>query len=190
MAGEEVVGGIVGFLRLDADEFHREITKAIAEVKLLKGMDAKVKVEATGTKRTEAELLGVAKAAKGVERNVGGMNEGFRGLRSPQLIVGGIAAGMALLGPVTGAATAAMGGFVGVVVAFQLVFLIISRDPVRLRPIMPACVVKKLSFGIAAWALYFAQRVRSDILVFATIDLVLAALFVVAWSRTANATIT
>lgn len=79
-------------------------------------------------------------------------------------------------------------GFVGVVVAFQLVFLIISRDPVRLRPIMPACVVEKLSFGIAAWALYFAQRVRSDILVFATIDLVLAALFVVAWYRTANAT--
>jgi hypothetical protein len=123
VAGEEVVGGIVGFLRLDADEFHREITKAIAEVKVLKGMDAKVKVEATGTKRTEAELLGVARAAKGVERNVGGMNRGFNGLRSPQLIVGGIAAGMALLGPVTGAATAAMGGFVGVVgtgiLAFQ-----------------------------------------------------------------------
>ena len=77
-------------------------------------------------------------------------------------------------------------GFVGVVVAFQLVFLIIARDPVRLRPIMPACVVEKLSFGIAAWALYAAQRVRTDIVLFATIDLVLAVLFVVAWLRTRN----
>ena len=75
-------------------------------------------------------------------------------------------------------------GFVGVVVAFQLVFLIIARDPVRLRPIMPACVVEKLSFGIAAWALYAAQRVRADIVVFATIDLVLATLFIIAWYRT------
>jgi hypothetical protein len=77
-------------------------------------------------------------------------------------------------------------GFVGVVVAFQLVFLIIARDPVRLRPIMPACVVEKLSFGIAAWALYAAQRVRTDIVLFATIDLVLGVLFVVAWLRTRN----
>ena len=79
-------------------------------------------------------------------------------------------------------------GFVGVVVAFQLVFLIISRDPVRLRPIMPACVVEKLSFGLAAWALYFAQRVMPDILLFATIDLLLAVLFAVAWYRTSDVT--
>jgi len=78
-------------------------------------------------------------------------------------------------------------GFVGVVVAFQLVFLIISRDPVRFRPIMPACAVEKLAFGVAAWALYFAQRVRADILLFATIDLALAVLFMMAWSRTRNA---
>lgn len=77
-------------------------------------------------------------------------------------------------------------GFVGVVIAFQLVFLAIARDPVRLRPIMPACVVEKLSFGIATWALYLAQRVRTDIVLFATIDLVLAVLFVVAWLRTRN----
>jgi len=77
-------------------------------------------------------------------------------------------------------------GFVGVVVAFQLVFLIVSRDPIRYRPVMLACVVEKLTFGVAAWALYFAQRVRSDILLFATIDLVLAVLFMMAWSKTRN----
>lgn len=75
-------------------------------------------------------------------------------------------------------------GFIGVVVAFQLVFLVVSRDPVRFRPIMPACVVEKLTFGIAVWALYFTHRVRADILLFATIDLALAVLFTVAWLRT------
>ena len=77
-------------------------------------------------------------------------------------------------------------GFIGVVVAFQLVFLIVSRDPVRFRPIMPACVVEKLTFGVAAWALYAAQRVRADILPFAAIDLVLAVLFMMAWMKTRN----
>ena len=75
-------------------------------------------------------------------------------------------------------------GFLGVVVAFQLVFLVVSRDPIRFRPIIPACVVEKLTFGIAAWALYAAQRVRADILVFAAIDLVLAVLFMMAWAKT------
>jgi len=75
-------------------------------------------------------------------------------------------------------------GFVGVVVAFQLVFLVISRDPVRFRPIMLPSVVEKLTFGIAAWALYAAQRVRADILLFAGIDLVLAVLFMMAWMKT------
>jgi hypothetical protein len=77
-------------------------------------------------------------------------------------------------------------GFVGVVVAFQLVFLVVSRDPIRYRPIMPACVVEKLTFGLAAWALYAAQRVRADILLFAAIDLVLAVLFMMAWMKTRN----
>jgi len=75
-------------------------------------------------------------------------------------------------------------GFVGVVVAFQLVFLVIPRDPVRFRPIMLPSVVEKLTFGIAAWALYAAQRVRADILLFAGIDLVLAVLFMMAWMKT------
>jgi hypothetical protein len=75
-------------------------------------------------------------------------------------------------------------GFVGVVVAFQLVFLVVARDPIRFRPIMPACVVEKLTFGVATWALYAAQRVTADILLFAAIDLVLAVLFMMAWMKT------
>ena len=114
MAGEEVVGGILGYLRLDADQFQREITKALALIKVLDGQDVKVDVK-TNSQSVEKDLARVSRAAKTVGRDVDGMSSSFKGLRDPRLIVGAIAGGMALIGPVTGAATAAMGGFVGVV---------------------------------------------------------------------------
>jgi hypothetical protein len=43
-AGETTVGGIVGFLRLDDDQFNRAVDAAIARIKLLDGMDADVDV--------------------------------------------------------------------------------------------------------------------------------------------------
>ena len=45
MAGETSVGGISGFLKMDADQFHRELEKAIAEIDALKGKEAKVRIE-------------------------------------------------------------------------------------------------------------------------------------------------
>ena len=54
-------------------------------------------------------------------------------------------------------------GFIGVAVAWQFVFLLISRDPVRYRPIMLAAVVEKASFGLPAIALYVAGSIaRGD----------------------------
>jgi hypothetical protein len=76
-------------------------------------------------------------------------------------------------------------GFIGVTVAFQIVFLIIGRDPVRLRPIMPACMVEKISFGAAIFPLYAAHRVQSGVVIFASIDLILCALFIASWFKTA-----
>ena len=78
-------------------------------------------------------------------------------------------------------------GFVGVTVAFQIVFLIIGRDPVRLRPIMPACMVEKVSFGAAIFPLSFAHRVGGAVVLFASIDILLCALFIISWYRTADA---
>jgi len=40
-------------------------------------------------------------------------------------------------------------GFLGVVVAWQIVFIIISRDPVRYRPLFPAIVLEKLLYRSA-----------------------------------------
>ena len=45
-------------------------------------------------------------------------------------------------------------GFIGVAVAWQLAFLVIARDPVRYRPLMPVAVVEKLAFGVPAILLY------------------------------------
>lgn len=75
-------------------------------------------------------------------------------------------------------------GFVGVTLVFQLIFLAISRDPARYRPLMPLCCLEKLAFAAAVWPLYLAGRTPGVVTVFATIDLALCALFFTAWLRT------
>ena len=77
-------------------------------------------------------------------------------------------------------------GFIGVAVAWQLLFLILAKDPARFRPMMIAAVLEKLSFGIAAVILYVQQRVAPAVLGFGLLDLTLAALFVAAYVKTAE----
>ncbi len=78
-------------------------------------------------------------------------------------------------------------GFVGVALAWQVLFLIIARDPVRLRPAMLPGILEKLSFGIAALMLFAQGRVPALIVIFGVIDLVFAALFFIAWRKTERA---
>ncbi|HZH90381.1 MAG TPA: hypothetical protein VEX70_07120 [Pyrinomonadaceae bacterium] len=75
-------------------------------------------------------------------------------------------------------------GFIGVAVAWQVLFLILARDPVRFRPLMIPAVLEKLGFGVAAVILYLQHRVSPVVLVPAALDLILAALFVVAYAKT------
>ena len=75
-------------------------------------------------------------------------------------------------------------GFAGVVIAWQLAFLLLARDPVRLRPLMPVAVLEKLAFGLPALVLYARHRLARDMLAFGLIDLVLGAFFLAAWVRT------
>jgi hypothetical protein len=77
-------------------------------------------------------------------------------------------------------------GFVGVAVAWQLAFLVMSRNPVRYRPLMIAAVVEKASFFIPVVLLYLQHRVSSFMLGAASIDGVLGVLFTVAYLRTAK----
>ncbi|HUL56279.1 MAG TPA: hypothetical protein VLT60_04740 [Usitatibacter sp.] len=75
-------------------------------------------------------------------------------------------------------------GFVGVGIAWQLAFLAISRDPLRLRLVMLPAVVEKLSFAGSTFGLYLAGRATATVAAFATIDLALGILFLVAFLRT------
>ena len=75
-------------------------------------------------------------------------------------------------------------GFVGVAVAFQLVFIIISTDPQKYRPLMLAAIVEKFSFVVASAVLLLNGRLAGPILIGAGIDLVLGVLFFLAWVRT------
>jgi hypothetical protein len=76
-------------------------------------------------------------------------------------------------------------GFLGVAVAWQVLFLILAKDPVRFRPMMIPAVLEKLSFGVAAVILYAQHRVLPIMLGFGLLDLMLAALFVAAYVKTA-----
>lgn len=76
-------------------------------------------------------------------------------------------------------------GFAGVALAWQVAFLIISRDPQRYRPLMIPCMLEKFIFGIATVALFIAGDTSAQMCGAAVIDLVLGAFFVLSWFRTA-----
>lgn len=75
-------------------------------------------------------------------------------------------------------------GFIGVAVVFQIVFLILSRDPVRYRPMMIPAILEKVSFGIPVVILYLQQRVAGITLGLAMVDATLGMLFLIAYLKT------
>src|SRR5215212_9557915 len=68
-------------------------------------------------------------------------------------------------------------GFIGVALAWQVLFLILARDPVRYRPMMIPTILEKAGFGIAAVALFIFNRLGPTMLAAGIIDLILGALF-------------
>lgn len=72
-------------------------------------------------------------------------------------------------------------GFIGVGVAFQLVFLLIGSDPVRYRPIITAAIVEKFSYGAAVLMLAAKNRVAGSPLYFGFLDLVWGVIFTVVY---------
>ena len=74
-------------------------------------------------------------------------------------------------------------GFVGIALAFQLVFMAIASDPIKYRPIIPAAIFEKFSFGIPTMILLVQGRVGGPIMIGAAFDLVLGALFITAYFK-------
>lgn len=75
-------------------------------------------------------------------------------------------------------------GFIGVAVAWQILFLIIAQDPFSYRLAMLAAVVEKASFGTAVIVLFLQQRVTPFLLIFGALDILLGALFLLAYAKT------
>lgn len=80
-------------------------------------------------------------------------------------------------------------GFVGVAVAWQLAFLVMSRDPVRYRPLMPVAVVEKASFFVPVVVLYLQHRLSPFMLGAGSVDGLLGVLFLVSYVKTAEVSI-
>ena len=72
-------------------------------------------------------------------------------------------------------------GFVGTAMVFQGVFLVIARDTQRFAPLMPVTFFEKLCFGVPAIAFAARGQVPPVSALFGAIDLLLMALFVLAW---------
>lgn len=79
-------------------------------------------------------------------------------------------------------------GFVGCALAWQIAFICIGRDPVRLRVMMIPSVVEKFTYCTAVVVLVMQGRTNQRDLVFAATDLTLGALFVAAWVKTRSST--
>ena len=75
-------------------------------------------------------------------------------------------------------------GFIGLAVVWQFAFLIISRDPVRYRPLMIVAILEKACFAIPAVILLLQHRIPNLIFGFAMLDAVLGVLFLIAYVKT------
>ncbi|PLS77008.1 MAG: hypothetical protein CYG59_26075, partial [Chloroflexi bacterium] len=72
-------------------------------------------------------------------------------------------------------------GFIGVVIAWQVLFLIITQNPIQYRPMMLPAILEKAGFGVAAIVLFAQQRIALEMLGAGIIDLGLLVLFVVSY---------
>lgn len=75
-------------------------------------------------------------------------------------------------------------GFACLVITWQLVFLLISHDPARYRPLMLVSILEKFSFVIPVPILFAMGRVATNVLGFSMIDALLAVLFGISWWKT------
>jgi hypothetical protein len=76
-------------------------------------------------------------------------------------------------------------GFLGVGLAWQVLFLVLSQDPVRYRPMIFPSVIEKVTYGVAVIVLFAQHRIALSVFAVGCVDWILAALFVAAYFATA-----
>jgi hypothetical protein len=75
-------------------------------------------------------------------------------------------------------------GFLGVTLAWQFAFLLIGRDPVRLRPIMFAAICEKAFYVVSLCVLYASGSIEAGQLAVGAPDVILGSLFIAALVKT------
>lgn len=77
-------------------------------------------------------------------------------------------------------------GFISLGLAFQIAFVVIGRDPVRLRPMMIPSILEKFGYGATLLVLYFQNRLHPQDLGLGGVDLLFGTLFLAAFFKTSN----
>ena len=77
-------------------------------------------------------------------------------------------------------------GFAAVALVWQIAFIVIARDPIRLRPMMIPSILEKFAYGAVLIVLHLQGRLRAADLGLGMIDLIIGILFVVAFVKTPN----
>ena len=74
-------------------------------------------------------------------------------------------------------------GFIGVALAWQVLFLILATDPRRFRPMIIPAILEKLGYGLAVFTLFAGGHVTGMTLATGLVDVAFAALFAYAFVR-------
>jgi hypothetical protein len=75
-------------------------------------------------------------------------------------------------------------GFLGVGLAWQVLFLVLSSDPVRYRPMIVPSILEKVSWGIALLVLLSQHRLPLSSFAIGSVDWIFAFLFLAAYFKT------
>lgn len=75
-------------------------------------------------------------------------------------------------------------GFVGTALAWQFVFLIISKNPAKYRALMLPAILEKLAWGVPVLILFAQNKISGSLFGAGMIDLFWGALFVVSYLKT------
>src|SRR5262249_44865048 len=75
-------------------------------------------------------------------------------------------------------------GFAGVTLAWQVVSLVVSTNPVRFRTLMLVGILEKLGYFLPAVALYLQHKIHPIDFIGGCIDITLGVFFVLAYLKT------
>jgi hypothetical protein len=75
-------------------------------------------------------------------------------------------------------------GFLGAGLAWQALFLVLSRDPERYRPMILPSLFEKVAYGMALIVLFSQRRLALSALAIGSVDWIFAFLFLSAYFKT------